>query len=531
MEVTKSQKKIALVLTIMVVVPSLIYMALEFTRYSETEELLNEVYKQQLDVILFSVNQHAWDKINLLISELEEIISDDWDPLNDKNRNQGQTKLELFINSQNIFKQIIFYDTTYIEYAKVYSNTSLDMKFKPRQTEFISNNKPVLKQLLKLKSKNYRKVEPFSFDKDTSNSQYIGLVYVSKINQKPYFTMLVMDADIFINKTIINKLDEIAGENLICAVFNEKTKEPIISTQSLTYHEASVRKKLWIFPNYTLGIAFKGFSLEEIANNRMIKSISLILIVNLILLFGVWFLYKNTKREMHLAQLKSDFVSNVSHELRTPLSIIRMFAESLEMGRVSGEKKKEYYKNISDEAERLTHLVNNILNFSKIESGKKEYTFQNIALNDLVKKVTETYSGLIEEKGFTLKLELAKQEIFIDADIGAVSENIINLLDNAMKYSSINKEIFISTTNDQEIARLSVKDSGMGILPENQKKIFEKFYRESNPLIHDTKGSGLGLTIVKHNMSAHNGTVKLVSIPGKGSTFTLCFPNKRSDHV
>jgi two-component system phosphate regulon sensor histidine kinase PhoR len=231
------------------------------------------------------------------------------------------------------------------------------------------------------------------------------------------------------------------------------------------------------------------------------------------------------KREIELSQLKSDFVSNVSHELRTPLSLIRMFGETLEMGRVPNEEKKqEYYATIVRETERLTGLVNNILNFSRMESGKKEYHFSRVDLNALVHKVLASYQAHLEHLGFELTTDIAGAVPPIHADAEAVAEALLNVMDNAIKYSNTQKTIAIRTGVSQNLVYVEVEDHGIGIPPDETSKIFEKFYRVSSGLVHEIRGSGLGLTLVRHIMDAHSGEISVQSRLGEGSTFRLSFP-------
>ncbi len=228
---------------------------------------------------------------------------------------------------------------------------------------------------------------------------------------------------------------------------------------------------------------------------------------------------------MELAQIKSDFVSNVSHELRTPLALISMFAETLEMGRVKNdEKKQEYYNIISQETNRLSRIVNKILSFSKMEAGKRTYNFEQADINEIVYKVYETYKFHLENNGFKFNLIAGKDIPSIKADPEAISEAVINLIDNAVKYSDQNKEITITTGIEKENIFIEVKDNGIGISPDDQKKIFDKFYRVSTGLVHNSKGTGLGLSLVKHIVDAHKGKIELKSTPGKGSIFKLIFP-------
>jgi len=250
----------------------------------------------------------------------------------------------------------------------------------------------------------------------------------------------------------------------------------------------------------------------------------LIGLLTVVLILGVWIVYRNIKKEVELAQIKSEFVSNVSHELRTPLSLISMFSETLEMDRVkTEEKKKEYYSIISQEANRLSKIVNSILNFSKMEAGKRQFNFVDSYLNDVAENVYRSYKFHLEQKGF--KFELLKDETIpiIKIDEEAVSEAIVNLVDNAVKYSDNNKEITVRTKLESNYAFVEVEDKGIGIPEKDQKKIFDKFFRVSSGNVHDVKGSGIGLSIVKYIMDAHKGEIRLSSTVGVGSKFKLMF--------
>ena len=231
---------------------------------------------------------------------------------------------------------------------------------------------------------------------------------------------------------------------------------------------------------------------------------------------------------MHLSRLKSDFVANVSHELKTPLALIRLFAETLELGRVPGEEKaKQYYRVINKESQRLTQLINNILDFSRIEAGRKEYRFAPADVGRILHEVVESYRFQIEQQGFALELDMAEDLPEVEVDAEALSQALINLVNNAIKYSTQEKYIRLEVRRADGKILLSVTDRGIGVAKADQKRIFEKFYRAENSLVHETKGSGLGLALVHHIMDAHGGSVELESAPGKGSTFTLVLPLKK----
>ncbi|MBN2426486.1 MAG: GHKL domain-containing protein [Calditrichaceae bacterium] len=526
-------KKIVIILSAMILVPAVFFTISEISAYNENEQLLNTAYKQQLDIILFSVNQYAWDYLNTWTSKLDMILARRINTLRAKPIMQNDIdELKKFISDNSVFRQFTLYNSSLEKILIVSADNMTDTVITSGQDHYVRQNADLLKKLAKLKKQDYRKIESFELKSDSLSPALIGLVYLTGINNETAYSLLVIQADIFINNAISRRLNELAGANLACAVFDERTRQAITSTQELAYEDALVRNKLWIFPNHSLGIGFNGLTLSDFTSRRLVRSIALIAGVTFVLIIGVWLVYKNTRKEMQLAQMKSDFVSNVSHELRTPLSLIRLYAEALEMDRLpTAEKKMEYYKNISQEAERLTHLINNILNFSRMESGKKQYAFASVDINELVSHVIETYRDSVIEKGYILEQSLADDNLIIEADREAISESLINLIDNAVKYSNDEKYIKISTARTDNHALICVEDHGTGIAPENQQKVFEKFYRESNALIHNTKGSGLGLTLVQHNMQAHHGDVTLKSAPGKGSRFCLHFPLNRSNYV
>ena len=235
---------------------------------------------------------------------------------------------------------------------------------------------------------------------------------------------------------------------------------------------------------------------------------------------------------MRLSEMKSDFVSNVSHELRTPLSSIRVFGEYMRLGRVEKpEKVRQYGEYIEAESRRLTQLINNILDFSKIESAEKKYRFCETDVAALVESTVNAFAVPLRDAGVTIAFESSPRVPLLRVDRDAIGQVLMNLLDNAVKYSDGNKSIAVDVVAIGNEVRISVRDRGIGIPPAEQKKIFEKFYRVGTTLVHDVKGSGLGLSIVKHVVEAHGGRVELTSEPGNGSTFTLVLPAAQPEQV
>ncbi|HSS48150.1 MAG TPA: HAMP domain-containing sensor histidine kinase, partial [Thermoanaerobaculia bacterium] len=215
-----------------------------------------------------------------------------------------------------------------------------------------------------------------------------------------------------------------------------------------------------------------------------------------------------------------------SHELRTPLASIRVFAEFLRLGRVeSPEKAREYGEYIETESRRLTQLINNILDFASIESGRKTYHFERCDVREVVCETLKTFGVRLRQSGFNIVLQGADVPLPpARIDSGAIAQSLSNLLDNAVKYSNGKKDVTVSLRRDDDWIVVSVTDQGIGIPRDEQRKIFDRFHRVSTGLVHDVKRSGLGLAIVSHIVEAHRGRVTVESRPGEGSTFSMHLP-------
>lgn len=257
------------------------------------------------------------------------------------------------------------------------------------------------------------------------------------------------------------------------------------------------------------------------------KQLYLFLFIGIIfvMIVGIFITARAAIHELEISRMKSDFVANVSHELKTPLALIRMFGETLETGIVSDEdKRKEFYSIIRKESERLTHLINNVLDFSKMDAGNKEYSLERADLVEVVQSTLEAYKFHIHDLGFEVESSMPEEPLLAPIDRDAISQALLNLLSNATKYSEERKRICVTVAKNARFVTISVEDQGVGIPKHELKKIFDKFYRASTQKTKETRGAGLGLTLVKHIVEAHGGTIEVESELGKGSKFTMTIP-------
>ncbi|TRX61302.1 HAMP domain-containing histidine kinase [Fulvivirga sp. M361] len=519
-----SLRKIALILLLVFLLPAIFFSAYEISALSEEEKMIEETYRNQLDAILFSANQYSDDVLNNWIAKVQVGF--------EEHGVAGglPSKIESLLSLHPALPVVFTGDTLNNE-ASVKLYHLDDPEFDIKQTRVclrkaLSTAGKRMRQLLRYQESGFQKIEPLNYDLPDCNN-HVVLIFIldSPVNHKRICGM-VLQPDMFIEELLGPKLQSIAKDQFVLRVYRKGSPSPTYSTfeGDQTSNSAALTKDLWVLPDYYLGIATLGVSIQQIIKDRTYTNISLIVVLDIILILGVWMVFSSVKKEVQLAQNKSDFVSNVSHEIRTPLALISMFAETLKLGRVkSEEKKQEYYSIIHKETNRLTGIVNRILTFSRVEANDKALTIQPANLNTIVQDVLNTYEFHLKNKGFQWQFTPnLKSDVLVD-DQAAV-EVIVNLIDNAIKYSDSVKNIEINTARKDAFGIVRIIDKGAGISRQDQKHIFEKFYRVSSGDLAKSRGTGLGLSLVKEIVENHQGRIEVVSELKKGSTFTIYFP-------
>lgn len=510
-----------LVVTIIgtILLPIVLFTVFEISSITEDEEVIEKVYRDQLDAIIFSVNQFSNDNLSSLLDKLEDELND----------SLILREAQPFLTYSN-FKVLIFEEMGTSETTtRILDKNLKDNEDWPHLQDSIIKANPGLKeQLIRYMEGGYRKIEPKGTLQIKGETFQVIHAVLEHQERMIYFIGL-LSIDGFANNVLAPRLQQIAEGELIITLGYSGEETYVYQTDSLT-KDVMFSKSMWLFPKLDVGISSNNKTVKELVQERMYYNVGAASILILLLIFGFSLIVRNFRREMLLAQTKSDFVSNVSHELRTPLSLISMFAETLYLDRVpSHEKRKEYEEIILKETNRLTNIVNKILNFSQIEANKRTYKPAPTDVGEVMKELLHDYAYHIEKNGFQFSVDLAEGLPPAMIDKEALYEALVNLIDNAMKYSGEHKELTFRTFQRGQAVCLEVQDKGIGIASEKVKQIFDKFYRITEGNLQNTRGAGLGLTLVNHIMDAHGGDIEVESTPGKGSIFRLVFYLK--DHV
>ena len=314
-------------------------------------------------------------------------------------------------------------------------------------------------------------------------------------------------------------------------------REPIAGLASLgrriVAEVAPVAEVTSVVARLPLDAPLQGFALaaeipgDDPAAALAFRNRTLYIALLVLLYIGIGLGFGLTLREMRrawrLSRLKTDFVANISHELRTPLTSVRLFAETLRDGRATGpEEVRECIELLSSEAERLSKLVEKLLDWSQIESGRRMLEKERIEIPSLFEEIGVTFRALQLPASYQTELEPGLPPVSVDKD--AIAQVVLNLLHNAVKYTGDDKRIWLRARRAGRSVAIEVEDNGPGVRPHDRKRIFERFYRADDLLSRKTEGSGLGLAIAKKIVEAHGGRIELDTRLGEGSTFRLLLP-------
>ena len=527
MKKPRTVRGVALILLLLVLLPVLVFTVYEISGLSGSESFVTDIYRRQLDIVLFSINQFAWDVVNTWASAVES----GWRP-SGAGGSFSRTFAGEFLGKNPAVDAIFLADTTGKSITFMAERNGDERAGRERLVRLLAGERPLIDRLLTLSSQNYRKLEARAFPDSSGGGGGVVLFFVLRdLRGIPALAGIRLHQERFVQEVLGERMREAAAGEFVISVFRISNGDRVFSSEEGPGTDPEQRRQLWLFPDLAVGIRLKWETIQQVARSRVSRDLLILVVLDAVLLTGVWVVYRSVRREMEFVRLKSDFVSNVSHELRTPLALIRMYAETLEMGRLAGEEKKqEYYLTIVKETERLTRLVNNLLNFSRMEAGRRPYSLSPLDLNAVVRSALDSFSPHLANEGFSPVVILDPAIPAVRADREAVQEALINIIDNAVKYSGAEKYLRVATGSRMDEAYVEIEDHGPGIPSEYRERVFETFFRVPSPLTPAAKGSGLGLAIARHIMEAHGGRVDLKSKPGKGSTFTLGFRYEHDSH-
>lgn len=507
--------RIIIILFFVVALPLTYFVVKQASNLSENEEIVQRVFDKQLETILYTVNQNSENLINWWVNQLDILVDYDGETMQKITTN-------IFVNNPEV-EQIHFFEISSHEELASYARSGVekgDMQWPGSQmvdrlSGFIQKG-------------NYQKIQA------EKEGDFVQLYFILKSSNNSVLALITVRSKTFVDRGLKPGIQQISQDRFnINIIDSTDNTYNLLSDTTLVEQQNIHQKDMLYLPGYKITISLKSATINELVTARVKRDNYIFIAMLILILAGITFVILTIRKEIKLAELKSEFVSNVSHEIRTPLALISMYTETLLMNRIkSDEKKNEYLNIIHLESNRLTDMVNHILSFSKMEKGKRTYHMTNVEINVLINQVVTHFQPHFESENVKCKVELCADNCVIAADKEAVSEALINLIENAIKYSKEkNKEITIRTRIIDSKVIVEVQDNGIGIAPKHLKYIFDKFYRVTQGnLAHKAKGSGIGLNIVKQIMDHHDAQVTVKSKEGEGSTFGLNFHQIKMSH-
>ncbi len=507
--------KISLVLLIIVSLPIGFYLVKEYSALSKNEQMVERVFSTQLETILFSVNQYSENVLRQWCQTLDQ-------PMEVHGELMQPLVTGLFQNNQALLG-VRFLDPDRWVVLAEFRRPGASVKF-PGWPE--GENVQLMRKYL---SSNYQKL----FSEEAGADIVYSFLPINSKGQ--IYCQFVVDLRSFVEQNLRPQIQRISQDIFYARIYNKQSGQILYATDEAVEADSTLlNAAMWYLPGNDLGIRLKSKTIYELASERSQRDNYLLVGMAVLVVLGFLFVLVNIRKQIRLAEMKSEFVSNVSHEIRTPLALISMYAETLLLKRVrTEEKKQEYLQSIHRESVRLTDIVTRILDFSRLEKNRRIFHFEEINLNETIPLVIRSVCTQMEVAGGECRFVPLSGDALVVADPDAVKDILINLIDNAIKYTPDEaKKIEIRLSRASRYVVVEVEDNGIGIAPRHQKYIFDQFYRVTEgDLAHQAKGSGLGLNLVKRMMKEHGGSVSVRSHPGEGSTFILKFPAKSLHHV
>ena len=514
-------RRLAGVLLALAIVPAGAFAVLQGLVQSESEAQLAQIRDEQLDGLLFSVNQNAWDVATTWAERLARI------------RAEGSPTgigdgAKSFLGATPAVPVFFVADTSFQHVAGFAATSTWKIEVSLGSLREIVPPSMV-RTLLQQHAVGYRKLEPVTLPEGR-----LGLVFVADgtsaqdASGPPRVLIMVVEPEPFVREVVMPKLREVALGGVELGVFAEGHPEAVAATSALSRDEIERERPLWLLPAHTVGARVGEGSAEDLLRRQVGQSIALFGGVSLILGIGAMFAWRGVRREVEVARLREDFVSNVSHELRTPLALIRMYGESLAQGRVPDDRKPRYYDTIVTETERLSRLVGNVLHFNRFERGTAQLTLAPLNVSAFVAETADRYRPVVERAGVRLNVDAARDLPEVAADRDALAEALVNLIDNAVKYGAEGGAVEVRTRRLGADIAVEVADRGPGLPEADRERVFDPFVRvqpeSADGLVHTAKGSGLGLALVRRIARAHGGAATVAPRDGGGSVFRITLP-------
>jgi len=503
--------RITIFLIVIISLPISFLVIRQLSDLTQNEKIVKGVFEKQIETILYSLNQSSENIITLWISRIDI-------PIEYNSVQQDKIVNFLFENNQTIHK---------VEFYDLHQHKTLFKRQRSDSTDSITEipDKQKIEDLRRFLDEGYQRVE------SKKSGEFTILNFISKNRGKDVLGIIKIHTKTFIEQNLGPNIQQVAQQEFNIKVVDINENLDLYSVGIVDKNFAdSHSQSSWYLPGIEFSIQLRSATIDSLVRERSKRENYIFAGVLLIVFLGILFIIISIRKEILLSEMKSEFVSNVSHEIRTPLALISLYAETLLLKRVKTEEKEtEYLSVIQLESNRLSEMVTRILSFSKMEKNKRTYHCSEIDLNDLIEEVIYSYSPHLKAMNVEYKLDLEQKNPIFSADREAVNECLINLLDNAVKYGrDSGKMVTVRTLLKNEKILIEVEDNGIGIAKNHQRHIFEKFYRVTKGnLATKAKGSGLGLNIVKQIMEYHRGDVKVKSILGEGSCFSLIFPVKK----